>query len=346
MRNRPSRGFTLIELLVVIAIIGTLIALLLPAVQAAREAARRALCGSNLHNLGVALANYADTHGMFPIGHSIENRGSLAPNFHIHGWSVQARLLPFVEGQARFDALNMNVNQDTPIVNVTALAQRVGVYLCPSDVKAQNNRVSGDGSTNYGNVSYGANRGVWFVWDKFQANARPAGPFAVNLAVKSRDVLDGMSKTVFFAEVKVRKPFIRGCGSLVFQPNGPNPEPPATASPSDIPEYFTCGNIRTEHSHTEWHTGEVHHTGFTFAFTPNRLSPGAVGSGAVPDTDLVSNRELDGGPTYAAVTARSYHAGGLNMVMGDATVHFVSDSVDAHAWRALGTIAGADDADF
>src|SRR5436305_11412170 len=98
---RPRRGFTLIELLVVIAIIGLLIALLLPAVQAAREASRRSQCSNNLHQIGVALHTYASTHGLFPPGRI---------NSHIAGWGqcwgAYAQLLPFMEQQPVYNAFN------------------------------------------------------------------------------------------------------------------------------------------------------------------------------------------------------------------------------------------------
>jgi hypothetical protein len=255
--------------------------------------------------------------------------------------------MPFVEAGSRYDALNMLVDQDFQAVNVTALAQRIPVLLCPSDVRAASNRVQ-NARTNYGNLNYLANRGVWFAWDAFATGRRPQGMFMVNDGVRPRDVIDGLSKTCMFSEGKVRRSFIRGCTTLVFQPNGPLPEPGAGAAPTDIPQYFDCagGDIRPENSHTEWHTGEVHHSGFTFAYTPNRLSPGRAAGVEVPDTDLVSVPELDGGPTYAAVTARSYHPGGVNVVLADATVHFVSDSIDANIWRALGTVDGQETANF
>jgi len=121
-------GFTLIEALVVIMIIGTLVALLLPAVQAAREAARRTACSNNLHQIGQALHNYHDTHSILPPG------SILAANYPLKtsGWGWGAQILPYLEQAPLFNALNLMVSTaDNP--NLTALRQSLSVYTCPSD---------------------------------------------------------------------------------------------------------------------------------------------------------------------------------------------------------------------
>src|SRR6478609_1726815 len=105
-RSKPSRGFTLIELLVVIAIIAVLIALLLPAVQAAREAARRMQCVNNLKQLGLALANYEGVAGTLPPSVVVAQNGS---GFWSNGWSINARLLPFVEQGGAFNSINFTL---------------------------------------------------------------------------------------------------------------------------------------------------------------------------------------------------------------------------------------------
>ena len=115
-RPRPA-GFTLVELLVVIAIIGVLVALLLPAVQAAREAARRSQCGNNLKQIGLALHNYHDTLKWFPPGAVFEGGASTAPNaqpINQRG-SMHVRLLPYMEQQALYNAFDFNTLGDTPI---------------------------------------------------------------------------------------------------------------------------------------------------------------------------------------------------------------------------------------
>src|SRR3954451_2672849 len=127
MRETKRRGFTLIELLVVIAIIGVLIALLLPAVQAAREAARRSQCTNNLKQIGIALHNYHDGTGSLPWGHG---------PFGWNDWSASVMLLPFIEQKQIYDAINFNANISgaNPGANENRTIQlmRLNVLLCPS----------------------------------------------------------------------------------------------------------------------------------------------------------------------------------------------------------------------
>jgi prepilin-type N-terminal cleavage/methylation domain-containing protein len=140
------RGFTLIELLVVIAIIAVLIALLLPAVQAAREAARRSQCVNNLKQFGLALHNYHDTHGSFPIGQSLNVQTGSKNDI-----SAQTRLLPFLEQTPLSNAINFSFSSTTP-PNATALVTSVNIFLCPSD--AANLLPVGWAGNNY-RVNYG-----------------------------------------------------------------------------------------------------------------------------------------------------------------------------------------------
>src|SRR5689334_3146917 len=126
------RGFTLIELLVVIAIIGVLIALLLPAVQAAREAARRAQCTNNLKQIALAVHNYADTHGRYPIA-----RGTRpARPYDItsrYNYSGFAQILPYLEQRPVYDAINFNLTVTIQDGNTTVISSVVAAFLCPSE---------------------------------------------------------------------------------------------------------------------------------------------------------------------------------------------------------------------
>ena len=138
---QQSRGFTLIELLVVIAIIGVLVGLLLPAVQQAREAARRSTCINNLKQMGVAFHNYHDARGAFPVGMNCSNEnGAIYTTEKVMGWNWAARLLPFLEELALSGTLN--IEQHCPRVHSHRgdLARRIASFLCPSDATAGGNR--------------------------------------------------------------------------------------------------------------------------------------------------------------------------------------------------------------
>src|ERR1700749_4076668 len=155
--SRPA-GFTLIELLVVIAIMAVLIALLLPAVQAAREAARRIQCTKNLKQVGLAVHNYHDAIGTLPLGCAVAFQGT-TPIFN--GWGITARLLPYLEGQNQFNAANFSLANET-IQNDTIMRLTVATYLCPSD--GQNRTIFIDDGQPRNNTNYGFNRGDWYVW--------------------------------------------------------------------------------------------------------------------------------------------------------------------------------------
>lgn len=152
------RGFTLIELLVVIAIIGVLIALLLPAVQAAREAARRMQCTNNLKQMGLALHNYESSNGVLPP--SVVLRASGTTLLWSNGWSVHARIAPFAEQGPLFNSMNFDLSYELP-ENQTVASQSVSLFLCPSEIKTE--RRLNDGQY-FGVTSYGWITGDWFVW--------------------------------------------------------------------------------------------------------------------------------------------------------------------------------------
>ena len=86
----------------------------------------------------------------------------------------------------------------------------------------------------------------------------------------------------------------------------------------------------------------MNQSGFTTAWTPNKKTPGVFGGVAYPDIDLIAQREEEGGPTFAAITARSYHPGGVNVLMGDGSVRFIKDTINGATWRGLGTVNGGE----
>ncbi|QDV39148.1 DUF1559 family PulG-like putative transporter [Tautonia plasticadhaerens] len=186
--RRTCRGFTLIELLVVIAIIGVLIALLLPAVQSAREAARRAQCTNNLKQIGLALHNYHDTWGRFPMG-SVQ---VATPN-GAYRRPFLASLLPFLEQRNLFESYNYDLSFQR-VENETTRASIVSVFSCPSD--EQQVFTNNGGSVDDVKGSYGVNWGQ----DTYGNQVLPA-PFGLNYGATFAEIRDGTTQTFLIAEL-------------------------------------------------------------------------------------------------------------------------------------------------
>src|SRR4051794_16817704 len=159
---RRSRGFTLIELLVVIAIISVLIALLLPAVQAAREAARRIQCTNNLKQMGLGLHNYESIAGAFPPSNVLQGTGNTVA--WRNGFSVHARILPFMEQGGMFNAINFLFDHRSA-QNATVVSLSVSIFTCPSDINGAGQTTFPFGTARV--TSYGVNGGDWFSWNGF-----------------------------------------------------------------------------------------------------------------------------------------------------------------------------------
>lgn len=318
-----KRGFTLIELLVVIAIIAILVALLLPAVQQAREAARRTQCKNNLKQIGLALHNYLDVNGAFPPSFVSDISTLDTPGGE---WSIHARILPYLEESNLYNLAQLELPYDAP-ENGDIAIQRVGAYQCPSDPNDRT-RVDGNGAPEHYPVSYGYNGGTWRVWDN--ATRRPGdGAFAPNARIAPRDFTDGMSNTLGFSEVKAFTAYNR---------DGSTGTATVPAGAGDVEALIGSGGSNKANSgHTEWVDGRVHQTGFTVTLTPNAevIVPGAERPG---DGDYTSCREDKSctGPTYAAVTSRSWHEGIVQSLLMDGSVRNISENIDLGLWRNLG----------
>lgn len=323
-KQSSRAGFTLVELLVVIAIIGTLIGLLLPAVQSAREAGRRTQCKNNLRQIGLALLNYESSQKSFPVSMAIDLSGGAWGE-----WGPQARLLAYLEQSGLRNAIDIKKSYKDP-VNVPSIGLRIPTYMCPSEV---NDRPSGaDGLAQYP-LNYGANMGTWLVFNP-QNNSGSDGMFAPNMTLRQRHILDGTSKTMAFAEIKAFQPILKTGGS------------PPTIRPTDATQVagFGGNNFEEEDGHTEWVEGRVHQDGFTATFAPNATVPYESG-GKTFDVDYTSAEEGDSATdiTYAAVTARSYHNGKVvNVVMVDGSVHSISSDVGSDVWQASATRGGGE----
>jgi len=327
---RARQGFTLIELLVVIAIIGVLIALLLPAVQKVREAASRASCLNNLKQLGLALHNHADSYGTLPPDGYYPPRTVSAP------WSAMARLLPFVEQGNLQGLINFSGSSDAAPTAVTTT--RVPIFLCPSEI---NDHLDSAGT--HWPLNYGVCAGTWFVLDPVTGQggdgAFPASPTSINGSLRLTDITDGLSNTLAMAEFKTFQPYLRDS----HNPSALNVSAPTT--PDQVVAYGQSGTFRgpTSGGHVEWVDSRTNHTGFTTIFTPNTKVP-YVNGGVTYDVDFTSEREGMSAtfPTYAAVTARSFHPGLVNVLLCDGSCRGVQDSVSLSVWRALGTRAGGE----
>ncbi|MBX6313146.1 MAG: DUF1559 domain-containing protein [Isosphaeraceae bacterium] len=333
MKQRDHRrGFTLIELLVVIAIVSVLIALLLPAVQAAREAARRIKCVNNLKQIGLGLANYESATGALPPEVVLAGSGRTVTWWG--AWSIHGRVLPFLEQGAMFNAINFNLTYGAA-ENSTVAGASLAVFICPSEIRPQP-RPRAVGQT--GVTNYGFCMGDWFVWGGFGGpeNRTAFGP---NRSRRIADFIDGTSNTMLAAEVKAYQSQITNCPSSRL--NDPNNIPPPNASPlAVVPEYAGSSCSISTGGHTEWPEGAVHQSGFTTAWPPNFKALG--GPNGNQDLNYVSVPESKGGPTFAAVNSRSYHPGGVNVLLGDGSVKFIKDSIPGPIWRGLGSVNGGE----
>jgi type II secretory pathway pseudopilin PulG len=299
-----------VELLVVIAIIATLIGLLLPAVQTAREAARRMSCQNNLRQLCLAVHNHENTKRFFPPSAAAVAEAGKSP------WSGQALILPYLEGDSLFKRIDFTkpysdqANKDLFPPNGVA-AQRVETFICPSEPKARAVLDPATQLPKYFPINYGLNTGAYFVYDP-ATKTTGGGAFAPFTRLKPATFTDGLSKTLAMSEVKA--------GLM-----GPN--------------------WSVDGGHTEWVCGRTLHIGFTTTFPPNTLVPYDK-DGTTYDVDISSTREgvLPAAATYAAVTSRSHHTGGVNAAFMDASVRTIRSEIDPTTWQALGSRAGGENA--
>ena len=341
--GRPA--FTLIELLVVIAIIAVLIALLLPAVQSAREAARRAQCTNNLKQIGLGLFNYESSTGSFPPSGESTNFNVGPPagtQFVDGGWSAVARILPFMEGNVSFSALNFNVDYNEATgMNYTGASTVVNIFLCPSatrspdggrdgvdpyDVASQQNNGYGYtdyGPTNYvdidpfGQLTYAANFPATPYRNKF---SRVNGLLHQG-KTRIAEVTDGLSNTIMIGEDAARDPRYDSPYTEAYY-DGVNPRPILGQGPAglSVPAYRRF-----------WRWAEPD-SAFGVSGAPNNKYR--------PDHELVAWTET--GPFLAQGTNAgnndelfSFHPGGINVLMGDGSVRFLKDSVNVVTLRAL-----------
>ncbi len=382
MRKARS-GFTLIELLVVIAIIGVLIALLLPAVQSARESGRRALCSNMMHQIGIALANYNDTHGVYPPGrydpdcrvgttvstsYSSYSTGCSAPgpgNF-TGVRSVHIFLLPFMERGNDYDIMNFALTHTPRLLNAgnvynanyTSYQNLGALWVCPSNAATgspttfNTYRYNFGGDTPFGGAdNYQDNTITTGVVNN--KSVLGTGAFTRGQGLRHRDFVDGLSKTAFFSERVTGTGKDMSTTPLNLQRDVTTAIPRVTGLPVDAdvlwPRCETAAqtnriNINNFSSagmwligqdfSNGWHTAAYASTMYNHVQTPNWSAPDCGQTTAISDAP----------GEHTVMCARSFHPGGVNAVVGDASVHFISDSIDLTVWRALGTRAGQESA--
>ncbi|CAN5872567.1 hypothetical protein BH23PLA1_BH23PLA1_14570 [soil metagenome] len=328
---RSDRGFTLIELLVVIAIIGVLIALLLPAVQAAREAARRMQCTNNLMQMMLAVHHYASAHQVYPPGTTAPaGSGPVASLPGGHHFSWQTHLLPYIEQKNAYNKLNFDVGAHT-IENATVRATMLSSFLCPSD--GFTNRYGGSipSQSNYAGCHHDVEAPI---------AADNHGVFFLNSRLRPDDIDDGTSQTIFLGEKLNSAPglgWVSGTRATLRNTGVP---PNARA-----PLIILSKNASPESD--EFATGFGYGPGFEdengfgpddfFPFDDDRID---VPMPEVPEDaeDVEDDPETKTPPPIAYYVGgfSSRHPGGANFAFGDGSVRFVKDSISPHIYQLLG----------
>jgi len=331
-RRRCRRGFTLIELLVVIAIIGVLVSLLLPAVQSAREAARRSQCMNNLKQMGLALHNYEGVHGGYPppkiySGSCNQSNAGQGLVLNTTGFTM---MLPFLEQQQMANAYNFSqassgsawqvstsngpgntVLIGNPLVNTTITGSLVSVFACPSDETPRVENETGTGAYSRQEArrsNYFFSTGIYTDYDcpgitRIKPNKAYQGAFYNDLSVSPKDVRDGLSNTMMIGESVQEH------------------------TASQYGPYWASG------THTAVHGRTIPIYGGTSY--PDWL-PNAPASALTLGT-ATNPAKL----TYAWVFS-SRHPGGVLVLMGDGTVKFIKNTINANTWASLATIKNSE----
>jgi prepilin-type N-terminal cleavage/methylation domain-containing protein len=365
----PS-GFTLVELLVVIAIIGILVALLLPAIQAAREAARRTQCVNNVKQMGLAAANYESAHGTFPPGRlipdwevggtpktSYSSYQSASPADKSGFYSVHIWILPYMEANNVYQLINFDLGQVKKMLNPTnphfeAYSTAQGMFICPSDanterITSENNyRANFGGSTPAGGARSNSQQTVYDSRPSDPWDVKGNGAFSIGKkGLKAKDFTDGLSKTAFFSE--------RTKGSAInTQSDLPTKAeiismPGRRGGPIPVDQiYQACLNYQPKADSFNfaaagrWPTGDDWSNGWPFAgydstqynhvAEPNWGGYDCGGFSSIPDTP----------GEHALIAARSEHPGVVVVAFGDGHTAIINDGVDLNTWRALGSRNG------
>ena len=321
MNHKFRRGFTLVELLVVIAIIGILVAMLLPAVQAAREAARRTQCTNNLKQIGLAILNFESQFGALPAGAVHKDQGRDAE------YTMFLLLLPFLEEGDVYDKYDFYGNSRI-YFNREVISTQIPGYVCPSDgamgrtwvVPSLDNRSFARSNyvACYGTAMQIPDPSIYSaLWDPgFDLDGEDAdtdGYFRTQgkrTGRKLREITDGTSKTIMVSELLAGKVDVSDGSDVDLR---------------GIWALTWMGMSMYSHFHT-----------------PNTSAGDAI-EHCVPEIDMPCNLQARADQLMCGdAAARSRHPGGVMALSGDGHVGFYSDSIDLFVWRALATYAGND----
>ncbi|WZO97561.1 DUF1559 domain-containing protein [Isosphaeraceae bacterium EP7] len=328
MSRRRRPGFTLIELLVVISIIAVLIALLLPAVQSAREAARRMQCTNNLKQIGLAFHNYASSWGILPMG---EMPGGL---------STHIALLPFIEQNQVYNSMNFNLGDRwiwTNAATLTAGRTRVAGYVCPSEIYTN---YATDGF-NFWASNYAWNSGTWWprtkTWDGLfgrsyddDASLRPYVPTQVGFNA----ITDGLSNTLMASEV-ANGPLVSGAArtkvSDCYEVRG------LTATSTVQQATANCSAISWQNGQIPW-TGGWRYKGYTWV--EGSMWRNWFNTIRTPNQSCCTMDDVSW--WYIMKPASSYHPGIATAAMADGSVKAVKETINQQVWMGLSTRAGGE----
>jgi prepilin-type N-terminal cleavage/methylation domain-containing protein/prepilin-type processing-associated H-X9-DG protein len=314
--KRRRGAFTLVEVLVVIAIIGTLVGLLLPAVQSARETARRLSCSNNMKQLGLAVHGYHTSFNRFPAFGFDKDimRATLQPDGTNATWSFTlgyvCGLLPFFEQASTYDTIIKSIKANAGAAHWhpwAGFGEQLPMLLCPSDGAGA--RPAGG----LGRTSYRCNRGDVWIQDNNQTGWRgpfSRGDFGMCTFAKIRD---GASNTLMLAEAAIAPGSGNDVrGGVALRTSANHWTAPATCYSRANGNVLT-GTVDATEAGTRWGGAANVYTGFCTVIRPN--GPAC---------------EDDGNPQNLVLpTASSYHSGGVNAVMCDGAVRFIDDGIDA-----------------